>query len=91
MQQLQEQLIQQKTELIKYPRNQNTVRPRFQVTRRKVGETNQSIEEIRQNPVGVRSVRQRFQQIQQLQGSIAQLIADVSELLQPQSYPDTSR
>ncbi len=91
LKQLQVQLNQQNTELINYPRNKDTVRPRFQMTRSTVGQTNQSIEAIRLNPVGVQRPQQRFQQIQLLQGSIAQLIAEINGRLLPQSHPPCPR
>ena len=89
--QLKEVLVQQQDELTSFPENQEDVRPQFEQTSEEVEEANDGITEIWQNPAGINNVQQRFQQIQQLQDSIKELMDDIECRLLPQNYPDPSR
>ncbi len=91
MNQLQEQLTQQQDELISFPKNQENVRPRFEQTSEEVGEVNDDIAVIWQDPADIYDVQQRFQKIWQLQENIKELMDDIECRLLPQSYPDSPR
>ncbi len=91
MNQLKEVLVQQQDELTSFPENQEDVRPQFEQTSEEVEEANDGITEIWQNPAGINNVQQRFQQIQQLQESIKELMNDIESRLLPQNYPPCPR